>query len=73
MQASGLKIVTRVCFYALSFSVVSSVRMWVERGWQSTGRGVVRVSCIHTAKTFSEKSGRISAKFCTSKTFIKFD
>ena len=38
----------------------------------STGRGVVRASCIcsakiKTVKISSEKSGRISTKFCTSR------
>ena len=39
--------------------------------WPSTGRGVVRAlhTKIKTAKFFSEESGHISTKFCTSENF----
>ena len=44
------------------------------QAWSSTGRGVVRASCIRsveikTTKISSEESGGIFAKFCTSENF----
>ena len=66
-QKEGKAVVAQACFSASSFSVMSFLR-FTHGAWQSTGRGVVRVSriCsteIKIVKISSEKSGHILRNF----------
>ena len=70
-NCEGLHIKGRLgrCCTKLASSLHHSVLFhWFTCGaWPSTGRAVVRASCICSAEISSEESGATFAKFCTSE------